>query len=773
MYRIAVDVGGTFADFVARDNRGRVVTTKVPADHQWPLRPVLSGLAELAQGFNLSLEEFLRQTERFVHGTTVGINALLQGQGAPTALITTAGFRDALELRRSRLAEQWNMSLPLSPVLVPRYLRLGLRERIDYRGRSLEPVDREQLREIADFLAQHAVTAVAVCLLFACRNPAHEQEVKEVLQGYLPRAFITLSSELSPQLGEYERTTTTVLNARLSPLLSSYLQELGTCLREKGLQAPILMAQNDGGLTDLAKARVQAVGSLFSGPAGGVKGGWALAREIGQYNLVVADMGGTSFDVSLIRNGKMETTPQAEIAGYPIQLPMLDIHTMGAGGGSIAWLDGGGMLRVGPMSAGAKPGPACYGLGGAEPAITDAALVMGLINEADFLDGRMVLDKAKAYRTIEQKIALPLGLAVEEAAEAIYQVALALMGDAVYLMTVKKGYDPRTFALAAVGGALPLFATALAARVGIRQVVVPDLAPVFCAQGLHFSPLQVQLLQSILEPLSSFQFARWKQVTRDLQAQANQELARLLISADRRSYTWSGDLKYLDQHHEINILLRGRVDDPAVLAQMSTDFHETHRRLYGYSQPGNPVQLVNIRLLAQEKENLQPWSTGYGFAAVGATAHAAISGIAMTDQGSAKLNNSVKDNLHSDLVHRIRSSQSNIFGMAERRHSILSRSALLESRRLRRYCPPDSIVPESVVSDLDMHSNLDNRRKVYLGSKGYQELPVYQWQDLAAGDQIKGPALIGKAYTTVFLEHNCEALIDQAANIIINLKEDQ
>lgn len=602
MYEISVDVGGTFADFVVLNEQGFALSTKVSADLENPLEPIIQGLTELARRLDLPLKEFLGQTDRFVHGTTVGINALLQGQGAKTALITTEGFRDSLELRRSRLAEQWDFRVSLPPVLVPRHLRLGLRERMDYRGEPIKPVDHAQINEIAEFLRLEKVDSVAVCLLFAYRNPSHENELKKQLQVLLPNVFITLSSELSSQLGEYERSSTTVLNARLSPSLSNYLQDLRTQLRERGLQVPISIAQNNGGLTDLTQASKRAVHTLFSGPAGGVKGGWALAREQLFPQLVLADMGGTSFDVSLIRDGTMEVTPQAEIAGYPVQLPMLDIHTVGAGGGSIAWLDKGGMLRVGPHSAGAEPGPACYGLGGQEPTITDASLVMGLLDGSTFLGGRMVLDKKLAYEAIESKVAQPLGLSVPEAAYAIYQVALSLMVDAVYLMTVKKGYDPRLFALAAVGGALPLFATALAEGVGIQQVVVPELAPVFCAQGLHHARFQSEGMRSFYEELGEVPSIRWNQVVSELQLQADQELSRLRVSANQRDYTWSADLKYPDQHHEIKIAVLSNITDLSVCTVIATAFHETHQRLYGYCQPEKPLELVNLRLLAQETE---------------------------------------------------------------------------------------------------------------------------------------------------------------------------
>ncbi|SDH21632.1 hydantoinase/oxoprolinase family protein [Desulfosporosinus hippei] len=700
MFIVAVDVGGTFADFIVCDEGGCAATAKIPSSIENPLQPIIRGLNELAEQFNIPLEEFLAQTEKFTHGTTVGINALLQGQGAKTALITTEGFRDALELRRSRLNEQWDFSVSLPSVLVPRHLRIGLRERMDYRGVSVKPVDRTQIPMLAEFLRQEEVEAVAVCLLFACRNPKHEVEFKEHLQELLPNVFVTLSSELSSQLGEYERTSTTVLNARLSPILGNYLQDLRAHLRAKGLRVPISIAQNNGGLTDLTQAGRRAVNTLFSGPAGGVKGGWILAREQGLSDLVVGDMGGTSFDVSLIRQGMMELTPQAEIAGYPVQLPMLNIHTVGAGGGSIAWLDKGGMLKVGPQSAGAKPGPACYELGGQEPTITDAALIMGLIDDRSFLGGRMVLNKELAYASIEKNIAKPLGLSVPEAAYAIYQVALSLMADAVYLMTVKKGYDPRSFALAAVGGALPLFATALAKGVGIRQVVVPELAPVFCAQGLFHSNFQFEGLRNLYEVLGEVPFLSWSKAMLELRFQADEELSRLGVGEDQREYRWSADLKYPDQHHEINIPVRGIVSDPEIWPQLAKEFHEAHERLYGYCQPEKSLVLVNLRLVAQEKERLP----------------------------------------QSAMDPRIEESFINANSIAGENNTAL----------------PTSI----------------EMKMVYLHG-GFRKVEVFHWKDLRNGMDLRGPALIKKEYTTILLEENCQAKLDEAKNLIINIGKDR
>lgn len=612
MYEISVDVGGTFTDFVFRDSAGSIQTLKVPSNPQYPLQPIQQGLIEFAEEQQLSLRELLRQTGKFLHGTTLGINALLQGHGAKTALLTTAGFRDALEIRRSRLKNQWDFTAALPPVLVPRYLRLGVTERMDYLGVALTPVDEAQIQEIARFLVKEEIEAVAICFLFSCQNPDHERQVKALLQNVLPELFITLSSELSPQLGEYERTVTTVLNARISPLVNAYLDSLQDLLQKQGLTVPILVAQNKGGLTDRVRAGREAVLTLFSGPAGGAKGGWALAQNTGLGNLVIADMGGTSLDISLVREGRLEMTQNAEIAGYPVQIQMLDIHTVGAGGGSIAWLDNAGMLCVGPQSAGANPGPACYGLGGKDPTITDATLILGLLDKNDFLGGRMELDREQAYRAIQQKIAEPLKMTVEEAAYAICQIALSRMVDALYLMTIKKGYDPRTFTLVSVGGALSLFATALARGTGIRQVIVPDSAPVFCADGLHYARLQVEGVRSALQPLNKKTPELIVSFMQSLREQADDELDRLGVESNERQYFVSADLKYTDQHHTLNVSFTDFdvLELSERLDRLTQDFHAKHHQLYGYSQPEHEVQLVNLRIFAEEAE-LEKGPNGY------------------------------------------------------------------------------------------------------------------------------------------------------------------
>ncbi|ATW26888.1 hydantoinase/oxoprolinase family protein [Candidatus Formimonas warabiya] len=598
MFQIGIDMGGTFTDFVAA-SREETKILKIPTDAANPLHVLVQGLEQLAAGFGLGLEEFLGQTDKFVHGTTAAINALLQRKGAKTALLATAGFRDALEIRRSQLPNQWDLRVPLPPVLVPRHLRFGVRERIDYKGDVLIPLDLDHLSGIVDQLKKEEVEAVACCLLFSFHNPAHERKVKAYLEEHLPGVYVTVSSDVAPKIKDYERTSTTVLNAYLGPLLSGYLDQLARCLVDKGLNKKLFLMQNNGGLSDAAATKNSPVKVLMSGPAGGALGGQALAQRLGFSNLVLADMGGTSFDVSLVTAGENHLTPESEIEGYPVLLPMIQIKSIGAGGGSIAWADGAGTLKVGPQSAGAVPGPACYGRGGEEPTVTDAALVLGMLNPRHFLAGSLKLDPEKSRRVIDEKIAEPLGLTIENAALAIYRVAVSLMTDAVHLMTVQKGLDPREFALLAAGGASPLFAGEIARGLGIETILVPAHSSLFCAEGMLLAGVKHDKVKSILAPVDEIPMEELEKHFRDLKEEAGKELSRQGVPQEKHCFEVVLEMKYSGQHHEISLSLpegKGEIAPETI----KSAFHLTHDRLFGYDQPEKPCEIVNIRVTARE-----------------------------------------------------------------------------------------------------------------------------------------------------------------------------
>ncbi|KUO53544.1 MAG: hypothetical protein APF76_12100 [Desulfitibacter sp. BRH_c19] len=607
MFQIGIDMGGTFTDFMVI-NEGDVRIVKVASNKDNPIATVINGLELIAEGYYLTLEEFLPRINRFVHGNTVAINALIQRKGVKTALIATAGFNDALEMRRSKLNNQWDFFAPIPPVLVPRYLRFNLKERIDYSGKVIQALDKENLEQIVDKINAEKVEAVAVCLLFSFLNSSHEVFVKAYLEKVLPEVFVSISSEVAPKLGEYERTSTTVLNAYLTPLVSNYLNELTSILQTKGLMCDIHLVQNNGGLTDISLAKQFGVKGLFSGPAAGSSGARALAKELKEPNLVLVDMGGTSFDVSLIKDHSIKVNPEAEVAGYPINLPLIDINSVGIGGGSIASVDTSMRLSVGPDSAEAFPGPACYDRGGKEPTITDAALLLGFIKPNSFGGGSMEIKKQLAIQAIKEKVANPLGISVEGAAFAIYQIAEAKMVDAVHLMTVQKGYDPREFILGAVGGASPLFAAKIAQDLGVKKIVIPAFGEVFCAQGMLQSHLKLDIMQTYIRSLAKINACEINEVLKELKSKAQGQLVKQGVALENIDYRFFFEMRYTDQHHQLSVPFIGGKLDAKIIDHLISEFHLLHEKYYGYAEPSQECSLINIRMEVWEKEVDYPFS---------------------------------------------------------------------------------------------------------------------------------------------------------------------
>lgn len=601
MFRIAIDTGGTFTDYISVDETGRSEMVKNPTNHTDPAAGIIAGLHQLAAQGGLDLKEFLSRTGQITHGTTLALNALLERKGAKTALLTTAGFRDALEIRRSRRNDQWDLRAQVPPVLVPRSLRLGVKERVDYSGKVVTPLDRESLAAVTAELARHQVESVAISFLFSFVNPTHEQQAAAYIREHLPGVPVYASSDIAPRIREFERTSTTVLNAYLTPVLAGYLARLEAALKEYGWAQPLHIMLNSGGLTDSWAVKNAAVKTLLSGPAGGARGGELLAGILERPNLVVADMGGTSFDVALVAGGSSQVASEAEIAGYPVSLPVIDIRSIGAGGGSIAFVDNSGRLNVGPRSAGSIPGPACYGLGGSEPTVTDAALVLGFLKPETFLGGRHPLDLQKARQVIEDQVAVPLGLPIDEAALAIYRIAGAKMADAVRLVTVQQGLDPRQFTLVAAGGAFPLFAAEIAEELDISEVIVPIQGPVFCAWGMLGATCRCNLVQTCLIPQSSWDPAYLSGLIGELQRQAETEFDRLKVPAESREFYVNLEMKYEDQHHEISVPMDEMSADEAGLQKINEAFHRRHQELYGYAEPDKPWVIVDLHFTGREK----------------------------------------------------------------------------------------------------------------------------------------------------------------------------
>ena len=496
-YQIGIDVGGTFTDLVAAGADGVIFKTKSPSTPGAESEGIMATLADAATHYSVELDELLASTEVIVLGTTVVTNTMLEYSGANTGLITTGGFRDVIELRRSYREHLFDLRLPAPHPIIPRHKRLGVTERIDFRGDVQIPLNEKEARSAVARLKELEVESIAVCFLFSFMNPAHERRVREIVEKDLPDVPVTLSSEILPQVREFERLSTTMVNAYTRPKVERYLTDLDSGLKEAGFGGELFIMHSHGGMIDVDYAGAHSVELLVSGPAGGVVAGAEISSLSGYRDVITVDMGGTSYDACLVKDSEPATGTEAWVSRYRVATPMVDIHTIGAGGGSIAWIDDGGALRVGPQSAGAFPGPVCYGRGGTEPTVTDADLVLGYISPEYFLGGKMALDQDAARETIEKKIAGPLGTDVVEAASGIFRIANNSMSNAVRHVTVAQGRDPRDFAMCVFGGAGAIHAGAQAPDLGIKTILVPKAASVLSALGNQVSNFKITKVQRL------------------------------------------------------------------------------------------------------------------------------------------------------------------------------------------------------------------------------------------------------------------------------------
>jgi N-methylhydantoinase A len=594
MYRIGVDVGGTFTDFVAVDDLGRTTLAKVPSTPADPSIGVLDGLQLLADTLGLGRAALLAETERIVHGTTVATNALLEHRGAKVGLLTTEGHRDVIEMREGLKDDRYNLRLPPPEQLVPRKLRLGVRERMRADGRVETPLDQDSLNRAIAALERERVEAVAVCYLHSWRDRSHEYATRDGVKRALPGAYVALSADVLPQIKEFERASTTIVNAYVGPGLSRYLKELERRLAGAGYAGPTLIIQSHGGVAPIDESGRLAAGAVLSGPAGGVAGSVYAARLISEGNLIPFDMGGTSTDISLIVDGRPSLAASRRVASHTIALSSLDIATVGAGGGSIARVDAGGILHVGPESAGAVPGPACYGNGGGAATVTDANLVLGYLDPASFLGGRRRLDREAAEAAVDN-IAAGLGIDRLGAASGIHRVVNTTMAEGVRLVSVRRGVDPRHFALLAFGGASGLHATDVARQLDLSRVVVPRVAAVLSAWGMLATDLRFEVARSHIGDTRTLDGGGLKGLFEEMEAEG---FARLRSSFDGAARTSrSVDMRYGEQVFEIRVGLDG-VDwsqaDP--LPQIVERFHRRHEELYTYSLPDQETVLVNARV---------------------------------------------------------------------------------------------------------------------------------------------------------------------------------
>ncbi len=607
-FRLGVDVGGTFTDVVLMADDGSTHHKKVlstPPDFSIGIKRGIEG-ALAKENLNP------RQLREYTHGATVATNAILTRSGAITGLITTKGFRDVLEIRRLRMPRLYDINWEKPEPLVPRHLRLEVPARMDPWGKEVTPLDEEAAREAVKRLLSEGVESIAVCFLHAYANGVHETRLRELIKEADPKMPVSISSEVLPEIKEYERTSTTVINAYVQPIVQQYFQSMERDLKEMKLDIPIMVMQSNGGMMPSELAQRQPIHIIESGPAAGVTSCHHLAKRMNIPNVMTFDMGGTTAKACLIEEGGISRSPEYEVGGgisighrlltgggYLLRVPSVDLAEVGAGGGSIAWADEGGALKVGPHSAGANPGPACYDLGGEEPTITDANLYLGLTNPESLAGGTLRIHPDLAEKAIQDKIAKRLDLGLTASAWGIRTVANSSLIRALRAVSVERGRDPRRFVMFGFGGMGPVHAADLATELGITKVVIPPLPGLFSSLGLLFSDIEHHLIHTSYSMTDEMDFDRVNSVLKSLVHEATTTLFREGYDELHQSIVLSADTRYAGQDYALTISLQGSILSPDIVAKLQTDFHAEHEKTYGYRSDGERIQIVALRCLAR------------------------------------------------------------------------------------------------------------------------------------------------------------------------------
>jgi N-methylhydantoinase A len=603
MFKVCIDTGGTFSESIVLDDLGELHEFKTATTPRDFSKGVLKTLKEASTHYKITLKEFLKQTEWIIHGTTVSTNALVQRKLSRTALITTAGFRDIIEMRRSLKIETKSMYdafIPPYEPIVPRYLRFGVEEKTNSRGEIIKPVAEAALKQVIEKIKQEKVEAVAICFINSYANPENEIKAADICKKYLDGVYVTYSSDILPKMGEYERESTCVISASVGPIVSKYLNGLQEKLKTSGFRGQLLMVQANQYVQSVPAIVRKPVYLTGSGPAAGPAGAVHLGKLIGERNFLTGDMGGTTWDAAVVKNGQVSLKNGDWLGDDRLGIKVADVVSIGAGGGSIGWLNPLGLLQVGPQSASAEPGPACYGKGGTLPTVTDAAVVLGYLNPDNFCGGKIKLNVHLA-RTALETLARPLQMTLEEAAQAMFFTVNSNMADCIAEISTRKGYDVRDFSLLAVGGGGPLCGVFIADILGMPRTVVPRFGASFCAWSMFFLNIGRDYLRSYLHKVDEADPREINRLYEDMVREAALDFKGFNVGKEELIIEKSVDARYQGQYHMLEIKLKSTEISRTNMSRMITEFHQIHKELFTFSLPGIPVEVTNLHLTAKIK----------------------------------------------------------------------------------------------------------------------------------------------------------------------------
>lgn len=596
-YRLGIDAGGTFTDFILASKSGGVQIFKVLSTPNEPTKAIQNGLALITEETGLSAHEIVSNSDLCINGTTVGLNALITHTGAKTGLIATKGHEDSIEIRLGHKEDgyRYDPDYPPATMLVPRHLRKGVSERVVSDGSVKKPMNEDDVRDACRYFISQGVESVAISFVWSVLHPEHENRAAEIVREMMPNVRLTIGSQLYPQVREYTRTSTAIVNAYLAPILQRYVEAIDAYFRELGSQHPVRYFQSNGGLALGKVVSDQSVYAINSGPASAPQAALDVAAPWGDKNIITCDMGGTSFDITLTKDGQANVNKNIDFLRYRIGIPMIQVETLGAGGGSIGWIDSMGLMQMGPQSAGSEPGPACYSQGGEKPTTTDANLVLGYLNSDGLVGGRLPLDVSKAREAIRSNLAEPLGISVEKAAYGMFTIVNNNMVNAIRRVSVERGYDPRDFVLMGAGGATGAHITALAREMGINKVLVSKLASGLCAYGQIISDVKYNYMAPApirLEGASEAE--KLDGLFNGLEARGREDLAGDGFSEDRISIRRSLDMRYVGQVHECTVEIDPFKVTEATINDIKAAFHARHKELYTYDEPHSAIEVVNV-----------------------------------------------------------------------------------------------------------------------------------------------------------------------------------